>query len=79
MTIKPCPFCGGEATTSEKTTDKTNSFEFGWIGCQKCRCFINYINDDRGKRLATEAWNRRAIDEKTTSLGGGGVDETVRI
>ena len=62
--LKPCPFCGGEATTSEKTTDKTNAFEFGWIGCQKCRCFINYINNARGKQEATEAWNRRIGEQK---------------
>ena len=57
--LKPCPFCGGEATSSEKTTDPKNTFEFGWIGCQQCRCFINYINNSRGKKQAEDAWNRR--------------------
>ena len=61
--LKPCPFCGRKATTSEETTDPTNGFDIGWIGCQKCRCFINYINNVRGKREATEAWNRR-VGEK---------------
>lgn len=58
--LKDCPFCGGKATSSEQTTDKENKFEFGWIGCQKCHCSINYINNPTGKRLATESWNRRA-------------------
>ena len=57
--LKPCPFCGGEAKMSENTTDPTNSFEFGWIGCQKCRCFINYYNNIRGRQEAIEAWNKR--------------------
>lgn len=57
--VLPCPFCRGEAKTSETTTDKENKFEFGWIGCQHCRCFINYINNERGKRQAIKAWNIR--------------------
>lgn len=58
--LKPCPFCGGKAETSEQTTDKGNKFAFGWIGCQQCQCFINYINNYTGKTKAAEAWNRRA-------------------
>lgn len=61
--LKPCPFCGGEAKTSFTTTDLENKFEFGWIGCQRCRCFINYINNSRGLKEATEAWNRRTTIE----------------
>lgn len=58
--LKPCPFCGGEATASFKTTDPKNQFGLGWIGCQKCRCFINYYNNIRGLTEATDTWNRRA-------------------
>lgn len=58
--LKPCPYCGGEAVTSFQTTDPENKFAFGWIGCQKCRCFINYINNAKGLKEAAEAWNRRA-------------------
>ena len=57
--LKPCPFCGDEATASFKTTDPENKFEFGWIGCQKCRCHMDYYNTKRGLRESTEAWNRR--------------------
>lgn len=57
--LVPCPLCGGETKTSETTTDKENKFEFGWIGCQHCRCFINYINNEKGKRQAIEVWNTR--------------------
>lgn len=57
--LKPCPLCGGEATTSWKAVDPNNEFYFGWIGCQKCRCFINYVNNNRGLDEAVETWNRR--------------------
>ena len=62
--LKSCPFCGGKAVSSEQTTDKKNEFEFGWIGCQKCRCFINYINNRDGKNKAIKAWNRRTDNVK---------------
>lgn len=61
--LKKCPFCGGEAKTSHFTTDPENKFEFGWIGCQECRVFINYINNERGRKQAVNAWNRRASDD----------------
>lgn len=61
--LKPCPFCGGKTVTSFQTTDPENKFEFGWIGCQKYRCFINYINNAKGLKEAAEAWNRRADND----------------
>lgn len=57
--LKPRPFCGDEAKTSHGTVDPENKLRFGWIGCQECRCFINYVNNSRGLKEATEAWNRR--------------------
>lgn len=57
--LKPCPFCGGAAKTSDTTTDLENRFEWGWIGCQECRVFVNYINNPRGRKQAEDAWNRR--------------------
>ena len=67
--LKPCPFCGGEATTSEKEIKqeilKQQPYGWGWVGCQSCRVFMNWSNGDRGKRLAIEAWNRRvAVNER---------------
>lgn len=56
--LKPCPFCGGEA--SYKIPDPQNGYDVGWIGCKKCRCFMNFYNNTRGINEATEAWNRRA-------------------
>lgn len=58
--LKPCPLCGGEAVASYTTIDKENKFTYGWIGCQKCRLFINYKNNLRGVEKAIKTWNRRA-------------------
>lgn len=58
--LKNCPFCGGEATTSEKEgLQDRQPYGWGWVGCQKCRVFINWSNGDRGKKLAIAAWNKR--------------------
>lgn len=65
--LKPCPFCGGEAVTSFQTSDPENKFAFGWIGCQKCRCFINYINNAKGLKEAAEVWNRRINNDPDNS------------
>lgn len=63
--LKPCPFCGREAMTSEMEGIKTLPFEWGWIGCRPCRVFTNWSHGERGKTLAIEAWNRRVNDDNT--------------
>lgn len=60
--LKPCPFCGKEATTSEKEHIKALPFGWGWIGCQSCHVHIDWSHGERGKKLAIEAWNRRTDD-----------------
>jgi len=52
--LKACPFCGGEVAQREFTEPFVN----GWVGCQKCHCFINWVKN--GKHEAITAWNRRA-------------------
>ena len=53
-TLLPCPFCGGEAAEC----DIKQSFANGWVGCQRCRCFMDFVKN--GKPFAIAAWNRRA-------------------
>ena len=53
-TLLPCPFCGGEAAEC----DIKQLFANGWVGCQRCRCFMDFVKN--GKPLAIAAWNRRA-------------------
>lgn len=59
-----CPFCGREATTSEKEGIKNMPHGWGWVGCRCCRVFMNYSHGYRGKRLAIEAWNTRKPMER---------------
>jgi transcription elongation factor Elf1 len=54
--LLPCPFCGGEAAVC----DIEKPFVNGWIGCQRCRCFIDRVKN--GEPQAIAAWNRRASD-----------------
>ena len=66
--LKPCPFCGGEADEDSYLTNKHMVYGTGWIGCRSCRAFIEYMNGDRGKSLAVEAWNRRVVQKDKVSL-----------
>lgn len=80
MNLKPCPFCGG---TNIAMCDAGGLFGKSAYArtyhCMQCRDCMSQTGYHGTKPKATEAWNRRVDDEKTTSLGGGGVDETVRI
>lgn len=55
--LLPCPFCGTEAAER----DFAEPFVNGWVGCQACHCFINWVKN--GKQQAITAWNRRAKPE----------------
>ena len=55
-TLKPCPFCGGEARLSGNMTRSDN-----WVVCR--RCGVHYPADTRlefTEAEAVEAWNTRA-------------------
>ena len=51
--LKPCPFCGGEATHGK--------YWHGWIViCSECGCKSVYAFSPEE---AIDAWNRRVTDE----------------
>lgn len=56
-TLKPCPFCGGEAVL-------TNNFcsfkEWAFVRCQTCGSATKIANDTS---QAAEIWNKR-VEEK---------------
>ena len=63
--LKPCPFCGGEAGLT------TKNLSYGAIGavvaCKECgaKSMIYCVRADWcANDMATNAWNRRAEDEK---------------
>lgn len=59
--LKPCPFCGGRAEIFEIDVD---SGEFLFAKCQTCGATGKKVwasmQEERGRREATEAWNRRS-------------------
>ncbi|MFT3952755.1 MAG: DUF551 domain-containing protein [Oscillospiraceae bacterium] len=71
--LKSCPCCGEKA--SERIID--TPFRNGWIGCHKCRLFIEWIKD--GRNLAIAAWNRRADGWIPVSEGLPKNEQTVQI
>jgi Lar family restriction alleviation protein len=56
-TLKPCPFCGGQAAYKNINTP----YSHGWIGCPKCKAYMNWTTDPR---TTVEKWNRRTINAK---------------
>lgn len=55
--LKPCPFCGGEATLSYNTA-------YGFCPwCDNTDCILNDLTHGyETEEEAIEAWNRRAED-----------------
>ena len=55
--MKPCPFCGSEATIEHK-----NVLETWIVECSNTNCPASYMigNDYDTEEEAIEAWNRRA-------------------
>ena len=52
-TLRPCPFCGGEAEF------ETYGGTACAVTCRKCRCGTPTVRLNDGER-AVDAWNRRA-------------------
>ena len=61
--LKPCPFCGGEATYH---TDNGPTGEvYGWVGCNECdamSCHIDVRSMQSEETHPIDAWNTRAGD-----------------
>ena len=54
--LKPCPFCGGEATFGGSEHVKPYDKPYWYVVCFNCGASV-YGNEDKEK--AVEAWNRR--------------------
>ena len=58
--LKPCPFCGVEATEGPVSVNGKPSGDIGWVGCVPCGVFVSYTHGEGGRREAMRAWNTRA-------------------
>ena len=58
--LKPCPFCGSEATHD------TNGSEI-WVICKKCgtRCLSTCFSGKKGVQIVNERWNKRVPSAQT--------------
>lgn len=54
--LKPCPFCGGEATMVKGIVMGTNTFT-----CGKCGADVMFFGAELDAKKAIEAWNRRSV------------------
>ena len=64
-TLKPCPFCGGEAEIVDVCNDCFISGKVG-VGCSKCPVIIAEYGEYKvfdSEAEAIAAWNTRACDE----------------
>lgn len=60
--LKPCPFCGGEATL-QRYFDTYEEIAF-YVTCSGEFCEVSpTTNDFRTEQEAIEAWNQRAEEE----------------
>lgn len=72
IALKPCPFCGGEASVSFTDSNGLRREENNtgyYVSCSKCDCEIGfkcecdsgYSGDFKTREAAAEAWNHRVI------------------
>jgi hypothetical protein len=58
--LKPCPFCGGDATEGLVFVTEVPNGDMGWVGCVPCGVFVNYKHGESGRRAAMRRWNSYA-------------------
>lgn len=73
--LKPCPFCGGKATTEGRKTigyyksDREYSFVNWIVRCTNRECFMSslrmgaFLDEFLTEEEAIEVWNHRAGEE----------------
>ena len=69
ITLKPCPFCGGEAK-AQTMTFWFGTFDRHTVVCPECNIMIGWYDSEEE---AAEKWNRR-YDERLRVHNIGNVD-----
>ena len=61
--LKPCPFCGGEGVLKDEGHQDIQHMGDDWfVRCQTCGANVANSQHRRTAALATDAWNRRALE-----------------
>ena len=64
MNLKPCPFCGGEATAEFGIVIDKVITDWNVIYCENPKCRIRPTTDwHKTKAVVVREWNRRATNE----------------
>lgn len=71
LRIKPCPYCGGKATTKKSYISHWRA-DFGYVICEKCGArgrtvYIRSAMPEECKKKAIEYWNMRTSDNTAIS------------
>lgn len=70
--LKPCPFCGGEASASSRMDEDLsthNQVEWKNVGCDNCEVYFE-IPDGYDCGTAGEQWNTRPAPKADSALVG---------
>ena len=63
--LKPCPFCGGNASTSHGV--ECTSGQYFFVACDRCHCrtkkFFNWVYGESYEQKAIGAWNSRVKED----------------
>lgn len=71
-TLKPCPFCGGEARLISLGHQKRTAFDDWGVECIKCGAMpwafsiYQYEDKERVREICAEKWNRRLLKKNET-------------
>lgn len=77
MKLKPCPFCGGEATLWSGNIDDDYSDLYYDVYCTACNCMTPKFHDEES---AIRFWNRREpMDKIVEQLEGEEYDVNCNI
>lgn len=82
-TLKPCPFCGGEATVYYAPGNDIEGIPCFGVACDDCKTMIGTVKDGttdfyRTPQEAAEAWNtREPMDKIVEQLKEAAIKENV--
>lgn len=63
--LKPCPFCGGEATVSEIEDTWENATGHWFVSCNECSGCLGGYGEFITEKEAVEHWNKRVGESDT--------------